>query len=172
MLLQSPTSCRNTVSRFPKWCNHKMLLPVGLGLCLADKPGLGTLLLRPRDSVLLLAPGARRRADLAGVTHMVQWILSPLAAWVPPPAMLSTKTLILTWLRSHHLGVMCTSCRHPLVGQAYPCLLHSPGSLGSHATSAALLRLVQRSDTHTSHPCFASPSRFLFQLKNNSEASV
>lgn len=111
-LLQSPVSCRNAVSCFLKWCNHKMFLPVGLGLSLADMPGL----LQPRDSVLLLAPGARRRADLAGVTHVVRWILSPLAAWVPPPVTLSTKTQILTWLRSHHLGVMGTSRCHPLVG--------------------------------------------------------
>lgn len=32
---------------------------------------------------------------------------------------------------------------------ACPCLLHSPGSLGSHANRAAPLRLVQRVDTHT-----------------------
>lgn len=50
VLLQSPVSRKNTTSSFPKRCNHKMLLPVGLGLSLADLPGLGAVFLQPRDS--------------------------------------------------------------------------------------------------------------------------
>lgn len=49
MLLQRPVSHKNTASSFPKWCNHKMLLAVGLGLSLADLPGLGAVFLQPRD---------------------------------------------------------------------------------------------------------------------------
>ena len=140
-LLQSPASCRTMVSCFPRWCNHKTFLPVGLRSSLADKAGLGALLLRPRDSVLL-------------------------QPW--PVSRTRRKGFSLPWQRGYHHPhentnpdlAEATSPRYyghdlpsPLwSATASPCLLHSPGSPGSHATLAAQLRLVQRADTHTSHP--------------------
>lgn len=67
VLLQSPVSHKNTASSFPEWCNHTMLLPVGLGLSLADLPGLGAVFCS--HETLAVHSSSSARAALAGVPH-------------------------------------------------------------------------------------------------------
>lgn len=140
--LQSPASRRSSVSCFPKWSNHAVLLPGGLGVSLADKPGLG--------ASLSCSPGALLCCSLQGRPLQLGY-----GATTPDA--------------EHENAAPGLAHAHPMVGHRSSVPPAQPGLPGlTHNRH----RVAEAGPASRHKHIPPRSSHFLLQLKNNLMASV